>query len=29
MSAIIVPALALGGVYLLYDGMSKKEKKKI
>jgi hypothetical protein len=28
MSAIIVPALALGGVYLLYDGMSKKEKKK-
>jgi hypothetical protein len=28
MSAIIIPALALGGVYLLYDGMTKKEKAK-
>jgi hypothetical protein len=27
MSAIIIPALAVGGVYLLYDSMTKKEKK--
>jgi hypothetical protein len=26
MSAIIIPALAIGGVYLLYDSMTKKEK---
>lgn len=26
MSQLIIPALALGGVYLLYDGMTKKKK---
>ena len=28
MSAIIIPALAIGGVYILYDSMTKKDKDK-
>lgn len=28
MSAIIIPALAIGGVYLIYEGMTKKKHKK-
>ena len=28
MSAIVLPAIALGGVYLIYEGLTKKNKHK-